>query len=91
LAATGGRRLSASKDGSEGIYFAAADEVLTYAELGRMIGEVIGRPRARVIRSPLTVVWGIAAISEMTAQLRRRPNILSLDKAREASGLVEPT
>lgn len=85
LAATGGRRLSDSEDHSEGIYFAAADEVLSYGELGRMIGQVIGRPRAWVIRSPLALVWGIAAISELAAQIRRRPNILSLDKAREAS------
>jgi len=85
LAATAGRRLSASRDESEGIYFAAADEVVSYAELGRIIGEVVGRPRAWVVHSPMAMVWTIVAMSELVARLRRRPNILNLDKAREAS------
>jgi nucleoside-diphosphate-sugar epimerase len=85
LAASGGRRLSASTDDADGIYFAAAEEVLSYADLGRMIGEVLGRPRAWVIRSPMPLVWVIAATSELLSQIRRQPHILGLDKAREAA------
>jgi nucleoside-diphosphate-sugar epimerase len=84
LAAGLGRRLS-SADEAQGTYFAAADETLTYADLGRLIGDVLGRPRVMVVRSPQAMVWAIAGVNEAVSQLRRRPHILSLDKAREAT------
>ena len=40
----------------DGVYFAAADEIPTYAELGRWIGEAIGRPNAWMIRTPAALV-----------------------------------
>ena len=84
-AARHGRRISPSSDSSTGIYFAAAEETPTYADLGRMIGQALGRKKTRVMRSPPALVWGISAANEMIAQLRRRPHILNLDKAREAT------
>lgn len=84
LAALNGRRVS--KDySSEGIYFATADEVLTYAELGRIIGSSIGREHVHIVHNPRAVVWCIAAISELSSQIRRHPHIFGLDKAREAT------
>ncbi len=85
LAATRGRRINADEDDAEGIYFAAADEMLTYAQLGRMIGEVLGRPRAWIVHTPQPLVWATAAFSEIVSRLRGRPNIVNLDKAREAA------
>ncbi|EMI15725.1 NAD-dependent epimerase/dehydratase [Rhodopirellula maiorica SM1] len=85
LAASQGRRVTTNPDDATGIYFATDDENPTYAELGRMIGRTFGRYHAWVIRSPKTAVWGIAAFNELVSQATRHPNILNLDKAREAT------
>ncbi len=85
MAANHGRRVLSTTGSNTGIYFAAADEAPTYADLGRMIGKALGRERILVIRNLKTSVWCIAAINEIIAQIRRRPHILSLDKAREAT------
>ncbi len=85
MAASQGRRVSTDPDDATGIYFAADSENPTYAELGRMIGRSLGRYHAWVIRSPKAAVWGIAAINEIVSQVVRHPNILNLDKAREAT------
>ncbi len=79
----GGR---ASVDGSvDGVYYVAADETPSYAELGQMIGRAVGQQSVHVIRSPKTAVWAIAAVNELASQLRGRPHILGIDKAREAT------
>lgn len=84
-----GQRLSPPDDDAghtnRGIYFAASDESPTYAELGRMIGRAVGRPSALVARVPAAAVWGIAGISDLAGRIRKRPYILNLDKAREAT------
>lgn len=91
LAADRGTRLETPQQGEDdngsvkGTYFVSADENVSYAELGRMIGRAVGRQRVRVVRSPLAAVWGISAINEGVSRLRRQPHILNLDKAREAS------
>jgi nucleoside-diphosphate-sugar epimerase len=84
LAADRGQR-STTEDSAEGVYFATADETPTYAELGRSIGQVLGRPKAWMIRTPGAIVWGIASFNELVSQVLRRPHILNLDKAREAT------
>lgn len=84
----GTRLLPASDDARQlarGIYFAAADETPTYAELGRMIGRAIGRHWTVTPRVPAAVVWGVAGVSDLAGRIRRRPHILNLDKAREAT------
>lgn len=85
LAASQGRRVSTNPSDATGIYFAADGENPTYAELGRMIGRTLGRYHAWVIRSPKTAVWCIATFNELVSQVTRHPNILNLDKAREAT------
>lgn len=89
----GGRLMPKSDDAehddaeqlASGIYFAAADEAPTYADLGRMIGKALGRPWTLTPRVPAAVVWGVAGISDLAGRLRQRPHILNLDKAREAT------
>ena len=49
--AQSGERLSAH-DPSDGTYFVADEEVVTYAELGRMIGQALGRDRVKNLRIP---------------------------------------
>jgi nucleoside-diphosphate-sugar epimerase len=92
-AARSGRRLvvneenaigPSTRDASTGVYFAAADEVITYAEFGRRIGQALGVARTSVIPNLAPAVWMAALGSELVARVRRRPLIFNLDKAREA-------
>lgn len=84
LAAIKGRRVT-NTNLSDGIYFTTADETPTYAELGRMIGQAVGRDQVHVLHNPKAAVWCIAAINEFLSQIRRRAHILGWDKAREAT------
>jgi nucleoside-diphosphate-sugar epimerase len=84
LAAEKGVRAE-SVDSYNGIYFATSLETPTYAEFGQMIGDAVGRDHVRIIYSPKAAVWVIASINEIASQIRRRPHILSFDKAREAT------
>jgi nucleoside-diphosphate-sugar epimerase len=70
---------------ANGVYYAAADDRPTYAELGALIAEAMGRPRPRVLRMPGAVTGIFAAASHLLARLRDRPTILNLDKWREAT------
>lgn len=84
LAAERGKRMDGS-DGTAGIYFAADSPTFTYAQFGRLIGRCLGRPNAWVMRAPGVLVWMVSAFNELVSQVRRRPHILNLDKAREAT------
>jgi len=69
-----------------GYYFVATDEQPTFAELGLLIGQCLGRQRVRIWRSSgPTLLWPAAALAEVVARLRREPYIFNFDKAREAS------
>jgi hypothetical protein len=93
-AARSGRRLSADRAASNGeesnratsggVYFAAADEIVTFAEFGRRIGRALGIARTTVIPNVGPAVWTVALGSELVARVRRRPLIFGFDKAREA-------
>ncbi len=50
-----------------------------------MIGRCLGRPHAWVVRAPGAAVWTLSAFNELVSQIRGRPHILNLDKAREAT------
>ena len=76
-----GQRLD---DDGNGIYFVAGEESVPYADLGELIGEVLDA-KTRIVRNPSPAVWAIAAISELRTVITRRPNIMSFDKAREAT------
>lgn len=67
-----------------GYYFLAGDHDPTYSELGRMIGEAVGRRRMMVIAFPQPIVWPIALGGELLARARRRAPFAGIDKAREA-------
>lgn len=88
-AASRGKRITPLEDSeqadADGFYYAAADETPTYAELGQMIGEVMGRRRTFNVRVPTPAVWCVAAINETISQCIRKPLYLNLDKAREAT------
>lgn len=87
-AAERGERLEPRAEGAgyspRGYYYAASDDQPTYADIGRMIGQAVGRKRVRVVRPPRFVFWCVAAASEAVARLRRAPMIFNIDKVREA-------
>jgi nucleoside-diphosphate-sugar epimerase len=91
LCAERGTRLAPSGSGKElnpppGYYFVATDEQPTFAELGSLIGNSLGRRSVRILRTPGTVaLWTGAAMAEAVARLRGQPNIFSFDKVREAA------
>ncbi len=78
----GERITSATK--SDGVYFATSDEVVDYAQLGRLVAKSIEK-RAWPVPAPRPFVWGLASISECFARVRGEQNILNFDKAREAT------
>jgi len=86
LAASKGENLPAPEDEfkspGQGIYFIADDWAPSYAELGLMIADSLGR-KAKVVNIPGPFVWGIAIVNEILARIRREPSIMNMDKARE--------
>ena len=70
---------------AQGYYFAAAEEHPTYYQLGRMIGKALGRRRTLTIPVGTPLVWAVAGIAELIGQIRKRPMVFGIDKAREAS------
>jgi dihydroflavonol-4-reductase len=86
LAAERGKRLPPldQRDGADGqgYYFAACEQDPTYADLGRLVAQSIGR-RVLVIPAGIPVVRTIAAVGEAIAQVSQHPLLMNLDKARE--------
>ncbi len=68
----------------QGYYFAVAPEYPSYAELGKMAGPLVQRPRVRVLNCPPPIPWVIGGISQAIAVIRRKPDELNLDKIHEA-------
>jgi nucleoside-diphosphate-sugar epimerase len=68
----------------QGTYFAVAPEYPTYAELGRMLRELLGRPRAVVWRFSRPVAWCVAGATELYCRCRGRAEDLNVDKLRDA-------
>jgi dihydroflavonol-4-reductase len=66
----------------QGIYFMADDWAPSYAELGPLMAEALGR-KARILPVPGVVAWGVAIVNEIIARLKNQPSILNMDKARE--------
>lgn len=87
LAAERGERISRYTSdpvsAARGCYFAACEECPTYAELGQILRDALGR--RVVIRCPLPMpaVCAIASVTEAVSQVIRHPMCLNVDKVRE--------
>jgi len=69
---------------SKGYYFAVAPEYPSYAEFGKMAGQLIRRPYVFVIPCLRPISWAIGGVGEVVANLRRQPGDVNLDKIQEA-------
>ena len=68
----------------KGLYYFSYDHHPSYGELGKIVATSLGKSSVRLIRVPPPITWVIATIYEIAARIRRKPNILSFDKARDA-------
>jgi nucleoside-diphosphate-sugar epimerase len=87
-AAVHGRRLTPG-DGPDmaysGYYFVAHREQPTFAEMGRLMAEALGRRPPFTVRVPEPLCWGVAGFAEVYGRLRGRPALFNFDKIREAT------
>jgi nucleoside-diphosphate-sugar epimerase len=65
-----------------GVYHIADPQSYTWDEVGRMVGDAVGR-KVRVMRVPAALIAGLAAVSETVSGLAGRSSIFNRDKARE--------
>lgn len=82
VATQGQRCLDSQSD--QGVYFASHPTELSYGDIGREIGRVLGRRMTLVIPTLSVAVQMVAGVNEGISQLFRRPHILGWDKSREA-------
>lgn len=85
LAAGKGERVNGEGDGPAGCYFVAGDRDPRYDELGRLIGDAVGRRNVLIVHTPDWMGRCAGAANELVSRLRGQPAIFNLDKMREAS------
>jgi nucleoside-diphosphate-sugar epimerase len=65
-----------------GLYHIADERVYAWEQVGRMVGDAVGR-RVRVVRIPGPLIAGLAGLTEAAAAAVGRSVIFNRDKARE--------
>lgn len=78
-----GDRLTTGSAG-RGIYFATSDEAPSYCQLGKMIGQAVGRKKVWCIPTPKFSILATGVINSVLNRWLGQRNFLNLDKAREA-------
>ena len=83
--ASQGQPIPASSDDpiGEGVYFAASQQ-LSYADLGRQIGQALGRTQTKCLHIARPFFWSISAVNTLWGRITDQPQLLNLDKYREA-------
>jgi nucleoside-diphosphate-sugar epimerase len=84
LAAEKGERLHPGGTQGQGVYFMAAEDDPTYAELGAAMAAALGRKRARVVHMPRPLMRLVGLYGDAMGRIRRRPGWVSSDKIAEA-------
>ncbi len=79
-----GRRVT-PKDLEGGTYFTAADETMTYAELGRMIGQALGKPYTFNLPVFAPILKFVGAVNTLIGNLKGSPQFLNYDKVRDVT------
>ena len=84
LAAEKGERLHPNGSPGQGIYFMAADDYPTYAELGQAMAIALGKKRAAVVHLPEPLVKLVGLCGDAMTRIRQRPAWVNSDKMTEA-------
>jgi nucleoside-diphosphate-sugar epimerase len=84
LAAEKGERLHHNGSPGQGIYFMAADDYPTYAELGQAMAIALGKKRATVVHLPRPLVKLVGLCGDAMTWIRQRPAWVNSDKMTEA-------
>ena len=84
LVAEKGERLHHNGSPGQGIYFMAADDYPTYAELGQAMATALGKKGATVIHLPRPLVKLVGLCGDAIGRIRRRPCWVNSDKLAEA-------
>jgi nucleoside-diphosphate-sugar epimerase len=71
-------------DPAAGVYSPADPTVIAYTQMGRLIGQPMGR-EVRVWRIWRQCLWAACAFNAAIGQVTGRPGVLNLDKLREAT------
>ena len=77
----------ASTDAGEsaaGHYFACSDQHPTYAELGRMTADAVGRRHVFLFHMAEPLPWLVAGVAQVIARLAHQAQVVNLDKMRES-------
>jgi nucleoside-diphosphate-sugar epimerase len=84
LAAEKGERLHPNGSPGQGIYFMAADDYPTYAELGQAMATALGKKRATIVHLPRPLVKLVGLCGDVMGRIRQRPSWVNSDKIAEA-------
>jgi len=84
LAAEKGERLDPGAAPGQGVYFMAAEDDPTYAELGAAMATALGKKRATVVRLPRPLMRLVGLSGDAMGRIRRRPGWVNSDKIAEA-------
>jgi nucleoside-diphosphate-sugar epimerase len=84
LAAEKGERLHRNGSPGQGIYFMAADDYPTYAELGQAMAIALGKKRVTVVHLPGPLVKLAGLCGDAMTWIRQRPAWVNSDKMTEA-------
>jgi nucleoside-diphosphate-sugar epimerase len=85
-AAERGRRVGRHDEGDSaaGHYFACADQHPTYAELGRMTADAVGRRHVFLFHMAEPLPWLVAGVAQVITRLAHHAQVVNLDKMRES-------
>jgi nucleoside-diphosphate-sugar epimerase len=84
LAAEKGERLHRSGPPGQGVYFVAAEDDPTYAELGQAMATALEKRRATVVHMPRPLMRLVGLCGDAMGRIRQRPGWVNSDKIAEA-------
>jgi len=79
-------RLIRDQTSGEGIYYVSDGGIYTWAELIHKAADALGRKSTWVLPVPESLAWPVGLASDLVARITGKPQIISLDKAREQGG-----
>ena len=82
--AQNGKRIS-RQNPIDGLYYAAADEIVSYQKLGSMIGQALGQQSVVNLPIPHPIMRLIGSVNTLVGNLKGQPQFLNFDKTRDVT------